>query len=191
MGYERFQAQLQAFGVTLDTYMCRYIIEQYRAANGKVQMLWNDAERILHAISTGTSTTLGVGCKLHVEGKDGIRLPNGMALQYPGLHRTADGWQYSSRRGRSLVPTKLYGGKVVENVCQALARIIIGEQMLEIAERHPVVMTVHDAVAALVPDDEVAEGVVFVESCMRKSPPWAAGLPLNCESGHGPSYGDC
>ena len=77
----------------------------------------------------------------------------------------------------------------VENVCQALARIVIGEQMLMVARRLPVVMTVHDAVGALVKIDEADEGRTFVEQCMRIRPKWAAGLPLNCESKMGASYG--
>lgn len=77
----------------------------------------------------------------------------------------------------------------VENVCQALARIVIGEQMLMIARRQRVVMTVHDAVGSIVPTHEAEAGRAFVEQCMRIRPKWALGLPLNCESKMGASYG--
>ena len=66
-----------------------------------------------------------------------------------------------------------------------------GEQMLKIAERYDVVLTVHDAVACLVPEAEVKEAQKYVEECMRWTPDWAEGLPVNCESGYGRSYGDC
>jgi len=79
----------------------------------------------------------------------------------------------------------------VENLCQAIARCIIGEQMLRIAKRYKVVLTVHDAVACVVRDEEVEVAQAYVEECMRWVPEWAAGLPLNCESGFGKSYGDC
>ena len=79
----------------------------------------------------------------------------------------------------------------MENVCQAVARCIIGEQMLRIAKKYKVVLTVHDSIVACVKDEEVAEAQAYVEECMRWKPDWADGLPINCESGTGKSYGDC
>ena len=58
-------------------------------------------------------------------------------------------YTYKVRRGRN----RIYGGKVIENVCQAVARCIIGEQMLKIAKRYRVVLTVHDSVVCCVPED--------------------------------------
>lgn len=79
----------------------------------------------------------------------------------------------------------------IENVCQAIARCIIAEQMLRVGKRYKVVLTVHDAIAVCVPDAEAEEAQKYVESCMRWVPDWAEGLPVNCESGVGKSYGDC
>jgi len=75
-------------------------------------------------------------------------------------------------------------------VTQALARIIIGEQMLCISKRYRVVLTVHDSIVCCVPDDEAEACRAYVEECMRWTPAWAAGLPVDCESGIGKSYGD-
>lgn len=77
----------------------------------------------------------------------------------------------------------------VENICQALARIIIGEQMLRIAKKYRVTMTVHDAVGSLIPVAEADRGREYVELCMRLRPSWAPDLPLNCESKIGRTYG--
>ncbi len=66
-----------------------------------------------------------------------------------------------------------------------------GEQMLMIARKYKVVMTVHDAVACIAPEDEAERAKEYVELCMRLRPRWAAELPLNCEAGYGKSYGDC
>ena len=132
---------------------------------------------------------------LTVEGRDGIRLPNGLYIKYPNLRRVeTNGKQelvYDTRKGKATVPNRIYGGKVVENVCQALARIIIGEQMLQIAKKYKVVMTVHDAVACIVPEAEAQTGQEYVEMCMRMRPKWALELPLNCESGVAKTYGEC
>ena len=60
-----------------------------------------------------------------------------------------------------------------------------------VARKYKVVMTVHDAVACIVPEHEVDTAKEYVELCMRLRPKWALELPLNCEAGHGRSYGDC
>jgi DNA polymerase I-like protein with 3'-5' exonuclease and polymerase domains len=63
--------------------------------------------------------------------------------------------------------------------------------MLMIAKKYKVVMTVHDAVACIVPEAVVETAQEFVEICMKLRPEWAPDLPLNCESGYGRSYGEC
>ena len=124
-------------------------------------------------------------------------MPNGLYIAYPNIRlERSEGsdkpqFIYDTKRGKQVVPTRIYGGKIVENVCQALARIIIGEQMLMIAKKYRVVMTVHDAIACVVPADEADRATEYVEMCMRIRPMWAPDLPLNCESGYGSSYGDC
>jgi DNA polymerase I-like protein with 3'-5' exonuclease and polymerase domains len=74
---------------------------------------------------------------------------------------------------------------------QALARIAVGEQLLRVAKKYKVVMTVHDAVCALVPETEKERGLEYVEMCMKIRPTWALELPLNCEAGADPRYGQC
>jgi DNA polymerase I-like protein with 3'-5' exonuclease and polymerase domains len=98
---------------------------------------------------------------------------------------------YDTKRGKAVLLTRIYGGKAVENICQALARIIIGEQMLMVARKYRVVMTVHDAITCVVPEKEVDTAREYVEMCMKIRPKWALELPLNCESGYGDSYGEC
>jgi hypothetical protein len=94
---------------------------------------------------------------------------------------------YTSRTG----VTSIWGGKLTENVIQHLARAVIGEQMLKIAKRYRVVLTVHDAIASIARKEEADEARAYVEECMRWIPAWAEGLPLNCESGMGVNYGEC
>jgi DNA polymerase len=94
---------------------------------------------------------------------------------------------YDTRKGE----VRIYGGKVVENLCQALARCVIAEQMLRIAKRYKPVLTVHDAVACVVSESERDEAIKYVNECMRWRPKWAETLPLACEIGVGKSYGDC
>jgi DNA polymerase I-like protein with 3'-5' exonuclease and polymerase domains len=61
--------------------------------------------------------------------------------------------------------------------------------MLKIAKKYRVVLTVHDSIVCCVPDEEVDEAQAYIEAWMRWTPEWAAGLPIDCESGVGKSYG--
>lgn len=197
MGAKKFKAALKNAGVEVTLEEAQRIINTYRDTNNRIPELWRKAHEALDWVAANQTGELGRDGILKVEGKRGIRLPNGMYVKYPNLHKRQDPetgkheYVYDTKKGKTVVPTRIYGGKVVENVCQALARIIIGEQMLMIAKKYRVVMTVHDAIACLIPEDEAEQGKEFVEMCMRLRPAWAADLPLNCEAGYGQSYGDC
>nr|DAT24709.1 MAG TPA: DNA polymerase I [Caudoviricetes sp.] len=196
MGATKFRAQLKNFGVDLPQEECERIITVYRQTYPTIPMLWREAGNALLAIANGQTVPLGRAGVLDVEGTKGIRLPNGLYIKYPNLRRwTNDAGKeelvYDTKKGKAVIPNRIYGGKVIENVCQALARIAIGEQMLLIAKKYRVVMTVHDAIACIVPTHEAQTGQEFVEMAMRIRPKWAPDLPLNCESGVGRSYGDC
>jgi DNA polymerase len=196
MGAKKFRAQLKTFNVDLPQEECERIIMVYRQTYPMIPMLWREAGNALLAIANGQSAPLGRPDVLSVEGAKGIRLPNGLYIKYPNLRRwTNDSGKeelvYDTKRGKAVIPNRIYGGKVIENVCQALARIAIGEQMLLIAKKYRVVMTVHDAIACIVPTHEAETAREFVEMAMRIRPKWALDLPLNCESGVGHSYGDC
>lgn len=192
MGAAKFQAQLQSMGVTVTLEEARRIIDIYRRTNDRVSALWRQAQNALVNMSRGDSAPMGRAGVLEVVPEEtAIRLPSGLLLRYDDLRftETEKGveFHYQTRKGR----TRIYGGKVIENVCQAIARCIIAEQMLRIGKRYKVVLTVHDAIAIVCRDSEVEEAKLYVEESMRWVPAWATGLPLNCESGAGKSYGDC
>jgi DNA polymerase len=193
MGAPKFHAQLKNFNVDPGLGECERIIFVYRATYPMIPALWRQAQEALMAMINDNTAPLGLEGVLQVEGQDGIRLPNGMRLKYPNLRWVDnDGRRemvYDQRKGRAVIPTRIYGGKLVENVCQALARIVIGEQLLMVARKYRVVMTVHDAVGVVAPEAEAEKARDYVEACMRIRPKWATELPLNCESKIGASYG--
>jgi DNA polymerase len=192
MGAIKFQAQLKNFGVEVSIEESRRIIDIYRGTNDRIAQLWREAQNFLVSISRGDGAKLGRDGVLEVVPKErAIKLPSGLLMRYEGLSfvqgEKGVEFSYKSRYGRN----RIYGGKVIENVCQAIARCIIAEQMLLIAKKYRVVLTVHDAVMCVVKDEEVEEATKYIEECMRWTPDWATGLPVNCESGSGKSYGDC
>jgi len=197
MGAAKFQAQLKNFGVNTELAECQHIISTYRDTYEHVPELWQEAGSAIKAMVDNKTTTLGRKDVLLVDGAKGIRLPNGLYLHYPNLREHEDEetkkreFVYDTKKGKAVILTRIYGGKLIENVCQALARIVIGEQMLKVARRYRPVMTVHDAIAVLAPKDTADEAQAYVETCMKMRPTWGMDLPLNCEAGHGASYGEC
>ena len=196
MGSAKFKAQLKTFNVDIEEEEATRIIKVYRQTYDWIPQLWNQANKALDAILNNQTATLRKVDVLQVEGRRGIRLPNGLYMKYPNLRKMRneqgkDEYVYDIKKGKAVVPNRIYGGKVIENVCQALARIIVGEQMLQVAKKYKVVMTVHDAIACVIPEQESEAGQEYVEMCMKMRPKWAQDLPLSCESGMGRSYGDC
>jgi DNA polymerase I-like protein with 3'-5' exonuclease and polymerase domains len=190
MGAPKFQTQLKTFNTYLELEECSLAIGAYRNTYYKIPELWSAGKQTIDAMVKNQTADFGNGV-VQVMGEQGILLPNGLYQRYPNLRKvqTEEGWQYvyDNRKGQ----TKLYGGKLVENVCQALARCIIVEQMLRIAKKYRPVLTVHDAIACIAPKEEADEAMAYVMECMSWTPDWARGLPVACEAGYGRSYGDC
>jgi hypothetical protein len=194
MGATKFRAQLKTFGVDMSEDECERIIRVYRETYPAIPELWRQANTALKYMMSGSDAPLGRPGVVLVKGTEGIKLPNGLRLKYPNLRWTQnaegkDAMVYDTKRGKAVLQNYIYGGKCVENLCQALARIIVGEQMLMIAKKYHVVMTVHDSVVALVPEHEAERAQENIELFMRLRPSWALELPLNCEAKFGKSYG--
>ena len=81
------------------------------------------------------------------------------------------------------------GPFIVHNCVQALARIIVLDQTLDINVHMPVVLSVHDEAAGITAADEAKDALAFALECMRVPPVWAPDMPLNSEGGFHQSYG--
>ena len=193
MGAAKFQAQLKTFGTDISLEEAQRVISVYRATYPSIVALWKESQNSLEAMICNQGASVGREgvVEFNLE-RQGFILPNGLPLRYDMLRKVSDPqgktqYEYKTRMGW----TKIYGGKVVENLCQALARCVIAEQMIKIGKRYKTVLTVHDAVASLARKEEADVAQAYVEECMRWTPAWANGLPLNCESGVAESYGEC
>lgn len=187
-------------GAVIDDDLSKQIVELYRKENDKIPKLWKECDTYLdNLISWPVEEDEPVPIsdypignhKCVIATPEGLRLPSGFYIRYPGIHKNTKESKtqivYKSRKG----PVSIWGGAVVENIVQALARCVVGEQMLKIGERYRPALTVHDAVVCVVPDDEVEEATEFIVQCMMTPPEWAKGLPVACEAKFGKSYGDC
>jgi DNA polymerase len=187
-------ATAQPISVKLDEEECKRIVNIYRKKNDTIVKLWREGDKALAGLYAwdDESVAFDYGERGVVKiDKTGIRLPNGLYIRYPDLDKKTDEgkthYVYKSRRGE--IP--LWGGTVVENVVQALARIVVGEQMLAIQRRYRVVLTVHDAAVCVVPEAEKDEALAYIIECMSTPPDWGKDLPITCEAKVAHSYGEC
>lgn len=210
MGADKFKATL-AIGqaglrVNIDYSEAKRIVNLYRTKNHKIATFWNRCNTALSHLVSKQDFAL-VSHSPHVELiDDGIKLPNGLAIRYPLLTANSNGYVYTADArvyreavkdrvlGQDLNTDKfihIYGGKVTENLVQALARIVVAEQMIKIGERYKVVLQVHDEVVILCDTAEVDEAKAYMLEVMSTPPSWAPDLPVACEADHGDNYGEC
>ncbi len=191
-GAKKLHQTLTLGGANLTEDTCVELVNSWRENNAKIVALWRDCDQAIKHIAGWSNEmseySLGYHDALRVNGRrGGIRLPNGLHIRYPNLRLVEGKMTYDSRKG----PVSIWGGSVVENVVQALARIIVGEQMLQIHKRYPVVLTVHDAAVIVVKKAELSQALAFITETMSTPPDWADSLPVTCEAKHGTSYGEC
>ena len=165
------------------------IIDKYRATAVPVVAFWNLlGELIEHALYKGNEYQH----KCLTFRKEEIVLPSGMSLRYPDL-KPEDGpkgrvqWTYAD--GRNGKRSKLYPGKICNNVTQGTARCVMTDGMLRVAKRYPVVGTVHDEQLAVAPAAEKDEAKTWVLAQMITTPSYLPGIPLNADVGANQRYG--
>jgi DNA polymerase len=210
MGADKFKATLAVgqagLRVNIELDETRRIVQLYRSKNHKIASFWNRCNAALtHLVSKRDFALVEHTPAIELI-DDGIKLPNGLAIRYPLLTATHDGFAYAADArvyreavkdrvlGKSVNVDKfirVYGGKVTENLVQALARIVVAEQMTKIGERYKVVLQVHDEVVILCDKDEVEEAKTYMLEVMSTPPTWAPDLPVACEADHGENYGEC
>lgn len=184
------------------------IVAIYRRKNHRIVELWAQCGYALSGMLAGREGQIG---NLLTYNSEGILLPNGMRLTYHGLSADDNKFSYISDRrmfdramkarlsgdmsgvGTGVVAgqSHLYGGKVTENVVQALARIAVSEQMVAIRNAgYHVAFQVHDENVCVVPEHKAEQAMKHIVSIMSTAPDWAPDLPVACEAGVGPNYGD-
>ncbi len=157
------------------------IIDIYRATAHPVTTFWDMCSNLLVRSLVG-GEEFRYKCVTFRKGE--IELPNGMKLLYPDLRQDKEkNWVYGEDE------TKLYAGKITNNIIQALARIVMTDGMLRVNKRYPVVGTVHDELWTLAPEEEAEEATKWVWDQMVMEPSYMPGIPLNSEVGYNRRYG--
>lgn len=193
MGYKRFKDMLmQDDGIEISYDEADAIIKKYRKSNKHIQETWRQCDHLLDSL-VRYDKPINIGRPGVVDTfVSGIELPNRMRINYVDLQleRHSNQYYYKGKsQGKQCLIT-IYGGKVIENITQALAKIIISYQMLNISQRYKIASTVHDSIVCVVPAAEEKAAVDFIRENMTMVPDWAEGLPLNCEVSIGKNYGE-
>jgi len=197
-GAAKFRDMLRVQGgVVIDENTAERIVRLYRQKNWKIVQFWQACGNALRNILQGVERELHQQITCSAEG---IRLPNGFYIRYPALRETANGFEYISdarsfqkaQAGeQAAIPwTRIYGGKVTENCVQALAALVIREQMAAAGQHFKVAFQVHDEIIVAVPDKNVEAAEAKLIGIMSTPPKWASDLPVACESGAAKNYGD-
>ncbi|RLC97859.1 MAG: hypothetical protein DRI46_12285 [Chloroflexi bacterium] len=123
-----------------------------------------------------------------------MQLPNGLSMYYPKM-RTPQNFKGEPNRDTLYKSSphgwsKIYEGKLCENINQALAKIVVANQILRVAERYRVVSTTHDEVWYLSPKREGLKALQFGLECFSESQDWYKDLPLGAEGGQAKNYQD-
>ena len=156
-------------------------VNKWRHSNSKTQAMWSKLDNLIPRIKDTTPYEFN-GL---IFGDGSIKLPNGMALHYNNLRWDDEdaSWVYDNGK-------KLYGGIILENIIQALARVIIAEQIYEVDQKCKirVVSSTHDEIIAVCRQED-AEGVNdYINKVMSTPPTWAKDLPLAAEGGYAYNY---
>lgn len=184
------------------------LVHTYRTGYHHIVKLWGECGYALSGMVAGRKGRIG---NILTYDPEGINLPNGMKLRYHGLQATDRQFTYIQDRrmfdramkarlagdttdvGRGVVPgqSRIYGAMVVENITQALARIVVAEQMLKIRDAgYHVAFQVHDENVCVVPEDRAEQAEKDIVAIMSTPPDWAPDLPVACEAGTADTYGE-
>jgi DNA polymerase len=148
---------------------------------------WYRLDRIIASAWVGKSGPVKFGPCTISYGK--ISLPNGLSLNYAHPHWDAETQEYWYTYGRRR--HKIYGAKMLENIVQALARIVIMNAALRLdAKGYRFILQAHDELVFILPKAGLDEAKQIIHSELIKPPSWALTVPLKAEVGSGPSYGE-
>ena len=189
LGYQawvdKFFDSMRQYGHPIPYDMAYKVVTTYRRKFSKIPDLWETMEEMITAMITGTKMQVGPV----YTAKNTLWLPNGMPIIYPELKRGADG-KATYMVGKQV--KSLYGGKMTENVVQALARIVMSTAEIRLAKRGlRAALSVHDELVYVV-RDEYLDAVKRATTLALTAPvTWMPKLPVACTTGIGDTYYDC
>ena len=183
----RVQARAQNVDIEIDDVEAARVVRLYRTKYKRIEATWNHLNSRLGNMARDKAYDEPFGpCRLQYRK---ILLPSGLYLNYNSLAFN-DGWEYYYLGQKKYI----YGGKLLENIVQALDRVCVMDAALRLAaplRRLGIGLAhqVHDEIIYIVPDDLLDTVIPMVREEMRRRPSWGWDLPLDAEVKIGPDYG--
>lgn len=198
LGWPKFKAKIASDSylqlpqqIILDDMEANRIVSLYRGKFSKISGMWKTLNSIIPQM-TSPSCHIQIGPVVFQH--ESVLLPNGLRLYYHGLH-LKDGEWWFTYNGK---PKRLYGGKLLENIIQALSRICTMDAAVRTRKRLArlgdpslgLAIQVHDELGFSPPEDVANVVKATLEEEMRVRPDWGTGIPLDVESDLALTYGD-
>jgi hypothetical protein len=198
MGADKFQATVKSqLKIDLSDAQARQTIDLYRGTYFNVPRLWESAQAMIPMIADGRISCLHFAPFIKVQ-KNKLILPSGLPIQYPNLRATAGKrgrteWVYDTyRKRKEAEEQRLYGGKLIENICQALAGELCKEAIYRVASVPPgnPVGQVHDEIIMVTDTASVAAGINGLTAAMSRPPSWWPEIRLKAEVHSGSNWAE-
>ena len=162
------------------------LVRMWRNANKRIKALWGEAEAAAYKALSGEGPSRICCNRVTVRREPRIRglaieLPSGRALHYRNARvRSSDGHLAYECCGKGARPltVETYGGRLVENITQAVARDLLAASLKGLDGLWPVVAHVHDEVVCEVPEHRAKAALEAIEATMCQGASWSEGLPL-------------
>ena len=192
LGYQGGTGALAAMGgerMGLSAEDMAGIVRDWRKANPHIVKCWTNIETAAQrCVTTGIDQKV-YGLVFHRRQEDGtmtIQLPSGRLLCYRSMTTGTNRFGNGSLKYRGVNSTthqwgwiETYGGKLTENIVQAIARDCLAHTLLALDRNgYPTVFHVHDEVVCEVPKQEGPETLKNIQKLFADVPDWAEGLPL-------------
>jgi DNA polymerase len=187
----RVQSRSQlGYEITVDDFEAREVVDAFRARYPAIPRSWRVLNTTgIDVLAHGGSSFKFGPCEFE---KGIIHGPNGLRLHYDNLERVDGEWWFTYNKLRE----KTYGGKLLENIIQFLARIAtmqagvrVQKRLLELDEE--LALQVHDSLVYVVRDEHVARVCEVLTEEMSRPLSWAPRWPLAVEIATGADYGSC
>lgn len=171
--------------VVLDDVQASRVVQTYRNKYREIPQMWSRLNSLIPRMTGVLYEEVGPVTFL----KQSIRLPSGLALHYHDLECRDGEWWFTYGG----TPKRVYGGKLLENITQALARICVMDTAIAIRKETglDLALQVHDELVYVVDEKDAEPLKDLIIEKMRTPPSWGAGLPLDAEGAVGDNYGEC
>ena len=176
--YRMVTTAARQYGIPLDGLFDQQVaqrtVDTYRRTFRRIPQAWYTLDRLMAQVLMVGRETMVAGFGPVTLSSGRIRLPNGLYLTY------------------QIPDLSLYGAKILENVTQALARIVVMQSALRLNARgYRFVLQAHDELAFVIPNDQLQGAKLAIQIEMTRPPTWLPELPLAVEISSGQDYGSC